>query len=160
MAITIESYSTQANKSQSPDFDQLEPTEHYGRVRASYAEYTVPAGTEADGNNVAMVRLPENARILEGYVISDDLGSGKVDVGLSGLDGSGFIDAANTVADDDDFFGVNLDTTSAGTLEFAATAALNKGYKTEKECWLVFTVETAVWAAAAVVRALVYYVVD
>lgn len=160
-ALVADSYSTEATKIVGVGYEQLMPTESRGRRRASYFSYTVPAGGEADDNHVFACKIPEGARILGGSFKTDGCGAGaQVDIGVAAVDGSGYIDTAETVSDDDDFFGAAVDIAAAGADAFASTIAQNYGYKTEKELWLVLTVENAAWGAAAEIAGDIEYVVD
>jgi hypothetical protein len=159
--MTADSYTTQGAKISGASFQMLEPKDHYGRRRVHFFDYTVPTGDEADGNHVFACKLPPNARILGGEVVCDGCGTGaEVDVGLAAFDGSGYIDSAGTVADDDDFLGAALDIAAAGRDTFAKTIAQNYGYVTEKELWLVLTVENAGWDADSVIKGSIEIVVD
>jgi len=161
MALTADSYTTQGDKIASLSYEMLRPYDHHGRRRVVYFDYTVPTGGEADDNHVFACKLPAGARILGGEFVTDGLGTGaQVDVGLAGFDGSGYIDAAGTVADDDDLLGAALDVAAAGNDQFAKTIAQNYGYLTEKPVWVVLTVENAAWDAAAQIAGSVEYVID
>lgn len=159
--MTADSYTTQAAKIVGVDYAMLSTNEHHGRRRASYFSYTVPTGGEADDNHVFAALLPEGARILGGEFICDGAGTGaQVDIGLAGFDGSGYIDKALTVEDDDDLLGAAIDIAAAGRDTFAGTIAQNYGYVLDKPCWLVLTVENAGWTEEKVIKGSVEYVVD
>ena len=168
MAITIDAYSTQAAKGP-PTVTQahtpVKANEYRGRLRMSYFDYTVPTGDLAAASNLALCRIPQGARILAGkFVGEDDLSAatGTTTIGLSGVDDSGFIDAAGSVADDVDLLMAATDTSTGAVVDlaFAETAAHNFGYVTEKEVWLVATPTTAAYTAAKTLSGYVMYVVD
>ena len=124
-------------------------------IRKAFFSYTVPAGGEADGNNVGVVKgLPKGAILLGGKIAHDGLGNA-VDIGLRGTDGSGDYDGST--ADDDDFLAAASSVASAGESVFGNTIARNYGYELLKDCDLVLTVETGAWTAAKVVKGHIEY---
>lgn len=156
-----DSYSVQGAKIVSLSHTMLSANEHHGRRRVCYFNYTVPTGNEADDNHLFAAKLPEGARLLGGEICCDGAGTGaQVDVGLAGFDGSGYYDKAGTLADDDDLLGAAIDIAAAGRDEFNNTIATNFGLVLDKPCWLVLTVENAVWTAAKIIRGSIEYVVD
>jgi hypothetical protein len=72
-------------------------------------------------------------------------GSSTLDLGLRAQDGSGFLDVAGTVADDDDFFASAISVASAGYQTFQSQ--LGFYYKTEKPVYLTAKLSGDVWAA-------------
>lgn len=152
MAITIDSYGTQATDASAVGHSPVNGRDWGSGVRRIWFDYTVPTGGEADGNNVAAVlNLPKGARLVGGIVKTTACGTNAdLDVGLRGSDGDGTYDGTN--ADDDDFLAAGLDVDSISSNEFGNTIALNFGYVLLKECDLILTVETAAWDAAAVLK--------
>ena len=159
----IDSYSTELTAIRAEGNGKLKPNEFQGRVRIARFSYIVPVGGEADDNHIALCRLPNGARIMGGVFKTSDMGASSeaVDIGLRGLDGSGYISADDsTDADDDDKFLAAGAVDDISNLAFAHTVALGYGYELEKDCHLVATVETDAWAAAGTVVGHVEYVLD
>ena len=104
----------------------------------------------ADGDNIKLALIPKGARILGGYATFEAMGTNMVaDLGLMGADGSGFIDAAGSVADDDDFFTTaQIDTSAAGESDFGVLQEDNYGYIAEKDLYLVLTTVDTVGSLA------------
>lgn len=152
MAITIDSKGTQYTLADAVGHSPVSGRDWASSVRRIYFDYTVPAGGEADGNNVGVVKgIPKGARLLGGKVAHTDLGTAAdIDIGLRGTDGDGYY--TGTTADDDDFLAAALDGNQVATQEFGNTIALNFGYVLTKDCDLVLTVDAAAWDAAAELR--------
>ena len=73
-----------------------------GEVVVQRFTYTTTALTNA---SVALVRIPANSRILGGAIKSTDMGGSEVlDLGLIGANGNGYINDADSTADDIDLF--------------------------------------------------------
>jgi len=163
MAISIESRSSELTgvAPTAQGNAKLQPNEQGGRIRMARFSYTVPAGNEADGNNIALCIVPNGARVLRVFVTFGAMGAGaQLDLGIMGRDLNGFYDAAGTLADDDDLFGAGQDVSAAGELTLADTIAQGYGTELDKDCFLVATVENAAWAAASALIGHVEYVVD
>lgn len=129
--------SDQVAKIRSANYEKLTTKELYGRRRVSFGTITVDA---AQNDTIGMVKIPANCRILVGRLLTTALGASvTASVGMYAQDGSGYIDAAGTVADS----AVNLlaatDVSAASTTAFANTIALNAGYVTEKDIILAVT---------------------
>ena len=163
-AITAEYYGAEQTQVRAEGHAPIKPNELHGRQRI--ARFTLNTNTHgasgiADGSNVFVAKLPKGARILIGKLKFEAMGgTAALDVGLAAADGSGFIDAAGTVADDDDLFGAAIDVSGAGEAVFADTIAQNYGYELEKECYLVLTAETDNWADDKDLIGHIEYVVD
>lgn len=158
MAITIDSYSTELAQVAPPNYAPLKANQQHGRLRI--AVFTKQFATEAIGEDVALCKLPKGARILGGAIsVSATTGSATLSVGLKGADNSGFIDSANTVADDvDSLLGAAAITTTP-KVALANSQALFLGYETEKE--VIVTLTTAADAMAnQLVKGYVEYAVD
>jgi hypothetical protein len=135
-----------------------------GVKRHAYATYETTTSTgDADGVSIAMIQLPPGALITGLKVWCDDMGnsSQKMDIGVFGVDGSGYYDQAQTLADDDDLIESDMavDSAVAGTEIIAALADLN-AYKFDKAVYLAATVETATWDADKTLTFVCEYVVD
>lgn len=154
-------FSDQMTKVTGVDYQQLKPTELYGRKRSSFFTYTSTA--LAAGSRIAVTKLPANARILGGYwLLSATLGaSTTLSVGLAGLNNNGYYDDTGTPAADSDTLLLGA-TASTGTtkVEFANTVALKNGYITTKEVYLVLATAGATLTAGVTVQGEVEYVVD
>lgn len=144
----------------------LKTYEKEGRLRL--ATFSFANASQAAGYYGLCV-LPKGAKIVQIAMVSSVTHGTTVTVklGLAGRDGSGYIDTANSVADDDD--GLRQATVTAGgttllTLYPDGTAAnigaLGMDYVTEKEVWLTMTTAAATLAATGVTKGRVFYVVD
>lgn len=134
---TFDHDSDQVAKIRSQDYEKLKPNELYGRRRVSFGTITVDAAQNAV---VGMVKVPAQCRILVGRLLTTAMGSSvTATVGIAGQDGSGYYDAAETLADDADFFLGSTDVSAASTTAFANTIALNAGYVTDKEVIVTVT---------------------
>ena len=161
MALTVDSNGIEYAVELAQGNSKIKPNQLEGRVRIGRFSYTIPTGDEAIASNVALVRLPKGARIIEGKIKGEAMGnSSTVDIGLMGADGSGFINADGDVADDVDFFLDGGDVNAAFNLDFAATIALNYGYELEKNCILLATPVVGAWDAGQDLVGHVKYVVD
>jgi len=100
-------------------------------------------GTLAEGDHFELVLIPKGARIRGGKILFEAMGTDMTaDIGLKGADGSGYIDAAGTVADDPDFFtSTPLDVSAAGEDTFGDTLGDNYDYQLEKDCYLTVTTD-------------------
>jgi hypothetical protein len=145
MAITTEYSSEQIAKVDAQGRDQLNPNEQLGAQRMSWFSFNTTdettSGTLADGDNVKVALIPKGARILGGYAIWEAMGANMdADLGVMGADGSGFIDAAGTVADAvKHFTTLALDVALAGEQGFGILQEDNYGYVAEKDLYLVLT---------------------
>ena len=161
-AIPADDYSNELDQVRAPGHEPLKPNEEHGRVRFGRFTFETPETTgTTDGTNIFVYRLPKGARVLEIFMAWEAMGTtAACDVGLAGADGSGYIDADDSVADDDDLFAAAIDVSSAGENICADTIAQNYGYELGKECYLVLTAETANWAAEKDMIGHVLFVVD
>lgn len=153
-------YSEQATKIVAQDYEMLRPDEHYGRRRAHYFEYVVPAGGIINDYLYAM-KIPAGARILGGTVVHTSMGTDAAwEIGLKAFDGSGKLDIAGTVSDNTAFLQDEYDCSGGGTDEFANLLDLNYGYRTEKACWVVFYLSGATFPANGIIKGDIEIVVD
>jgi len=164
MAITIDQYSQELTTVRAEGNSKLAPNVDGGRMRIKHFNHNTNddgVSGDADGQNIALCKIPKGARVLEVFLAFEAMGGSSVlDLGLAGTDGSGFIDEADTVADDDDLFAAALSVVSAGEAVVADTIAQNYAYETDKEVYLVATVETDAWDADKDLTGHVVYVVD
>lgn len=157
-ATVIDRYGSELTQVNPPNYAPLKPNEYEGRVRI--ARWSVVFTTDAAGTDVALHVLPKNARVINGtFYVSASTGTATLAIGLMGKDGSGFIDAANTVSDLVTFFLAAAAVTVLTEQRYANTLALNYGYETEKECYVTLTTGTAAMAGQTV-RGHTLYVVD
>lgn len=139
--------SYQLNKVESQDHDPLKPSHHRGKMRVSLwnfqADRDVSGGAAAQNDDVELCRIPKHAVLLGGWFKHGAFGAGTVlDVGLKALDGSGYLDAALSVADDPDALATDLDIAAAGSKTLFELTAYNF-YETEKELVLTCKFEGA-----------------
>lgn len=157
-ATVIDDYSDELTPHVAPLYEPLQPNESHGRVRQAF--FTFTAGTEAAGLDVALAIIPKGARILEGTVsVSATTGSATLAFGLAARDGSGYIDAADSVSDGTALLKAAAAITTTAKADLAATQALYYGYETEKELYLTMTTAAAA-LASQVIKGHILYVVD
>lgn len=168
MAITtIDGRSEQEGQINTNAADKLKANELHSRVRRSYFSYEDGTDATLDTDsvmNIAMTRIPAGARIVGGYVDTDDFGTGwTLDVGVAAVDGTGEIDSAGTSDDVDYLTGAVIDINSAGTFNFGNTQANNFGAEIEKETLLTFQFASSGSVTKATtpgLRGYVEYLVD
>lgn len=126
----------------------LNPEEKFGRPHPFSGVFN----TTDDAVALALDDLVDMASIRPGVTLFiggaswEAMGAGAtLDLGLRAKDGSGFLDAAGTVADDDTFFASAIDVSAAGYQDFQSQAGFF--YTTEKELYLTAKTAGAVWAA-------------
>lgn len=111
------------------------------------------SGTLADGDSIRLVKLLKGSKVFGIRFWFEAMGTNMVaDFGLEGVDGSGFIDAAGTVADDVDFFTTaQISVAAIGEADAGVLQEDNPGYVLEKDCYLtlatVDSVGSVAWAA-------------
>lgn len=158
-------YSDQLNPVYNSIGQSLVESGDFGTVRCVTATFTTPASGGAEFDKVYLAKIPKGARILGGRIVNEAMGSNMVaDIGIEGFDGSGYYNAANTSADDPDFFtSTQISVASAASALWLVGAADNFGYKTQKDVWVTLTQEdassTGAWAADKDVTVTVQYVV-
>lgn len=120
------------------DGTRMEPT--LSQCRLQVIPFEVTLASQAAGEDIALAVIPKGARIIQGLIVSSATlaNSAQISIGLAGKDGSGFIDAANTVSDDVAALKAAA-TQSTTQVGFALTSALKYLYKAEKELWLTCT---------------------
>lgn len=142
----------------------LKPNELHGRKRIAFGQFQADrdaaAAVIAQNDSVRFVTIPKGARLVGGLVKHGAFGSSvTLDIGLKAADGSGYLDAAGTVADDPDAIATNLDIAAAGTKTvFEETPYLF--YETEKELEVTFLFEGANPADNVEISGYIDYVVD
>lgn len=120
----------------------LSGSDALGKIRTAAFSY-ITDGTEISTQTVALAILPAGATIRGGHVSHGAMAEmDAVDIGLAGLDGSGYTDVANSVADDPDYFTeavVNMN--SAGFAKMGENQAEGYGKTLDKTCvvTLLFT---------------------
>lgn len=129
-----------------------EPKAAGGRVRCATFNYESDAAT-TDGSNIALVVLPEGAKILQIHYEHEAMGTtGALDLGLFEPDGTEI---------DDDVFVAADDISSAGANDVYPVLSGTVGedfYEVGKPAVLTATVETANWAADKYLTGFVLYV--
>lgn len=142
----------------------LKTYEKEGRIR--FASFSF-SNTGQTATNAGLCIIPRGAKIVSIQMVSTVThGAVTMKFGLAARDNSGYLDAANSVADDDD--GLRQATSSGGGTTLltlypdgttANIGALGMDYVTEKDVWLTFTSGAAL-AATGVTKGRVFYVVD
>lgn len=139
--------SLQLLKVASPDHDPLDANEHRGKVRVSHfqfqADRDATGAAAAQNDDVELCRIPAHARLLDGFVKHAAFGTSVVlDVGLKALNGDGYLDEADTVADDPDAIATDVNIAAAGSFSLFEETAYRM-YVTEKELVLTCKFEGA-----------------
>lgn len=149
------------------------PAHSHGRVRIGAWDFNTTDDIDAalaEGDVIRLVKIPPHATIFGGKALFEAMGTDQIaKLGLIAVDGSGYLDKAETVADNDKFFTESetndgIDVSSAGASDFGLTLTDGYRYKTEKECWLVATLDDTSsadpWAADKDFNGHLFYVVD
>jgi hypothetical protein len=143
----------------------LKPNELHGRQRIAYfqfqADRDATGAVVAQNDDVRLCQIPAGARLTGGKIKHGAFGSSvTLDIGLRGLDGSGYITTSlSGTADDPDAVATNLDVAAAGVKDlFEEPAYLF--YETEKELELYALFEGANPADNVELSGFVEYVVD
>jgi aspartate 1-decarboxylase len=150
-------YSVQKTKwSQNNPTERINPNEYSGRVRIAYALYE--AASLSAGDVMEMFNLPNGARILEGTLTHDALGSSTtLSVGHAAYKNA----AGTTVALDVDEYFAAAASTSITTVAVAATAALGRNSEVDaNQDGILVTVVLAGAAATGTIELQMLYVVD
>jgi len=157
-ATVIDGYSGELGQIQPPAYSPLKPNQKEGRIRV--AHFTKTFASEAAGLDLALVELPKGARILRGEIsVSASTGSATLSIGLAAKDGSGFIDAANSVSDAVALGFAAAAVTTTALVEIFATQALYRYYECEKPTYVTLTTAAAAMGTQ-VLKGAIYYVVD
>ena len=150
-------YSVQKTKwSQNVPSENIKTNEQSGKVRIAFAEYEASSLQIADV--IQFFNLPNGARILDGYLAYDALGtSTTLSVGYGAYkDKAGAAVAASAAA-----FFVAASTATAGRSDIAATIALGSGSLVDADKdGLPVTATLAGAAASGTIYLTVRYVVD
>jgi hypothetical protein len=160
MATTIDNYSTELGQT-APGSPQLyapvKPNQHRGKVRMS--SFTRVYATEAAGDDTALCIIPKGARILGGKAaVSATTGSATLSYGLMAKNGSGYLDAALSVADNVAYLKAAAAQTTTTPVDLAATVALGMLYETEKELYVTVTTAAAAMAGQTLSGYIMYVV--
>ena len=124
------------------DFGYLSPEDTSARARLIRADY-VTTGSEAAADKIYLAKIAPGQLIAPINLLGDALGTNvEIDLGLEATDGSGYLDKAKSVADDDDLFTTTAKDLSSSTAltPCAETIADGAFYTLEKECYLIATV--------------------
>lgn len=157
-ATVIDGYSAELAQVNPPNYSPLKPNQENGRVRMSF--FTKTFASEAAGLDLALCKLPKGARIVGGEIsFSASTGTATIAVGLMGKDGSGFIDAANSVSDNTALLLAAAAITTTPVVRLANTQALSYGYETEKELYVTLTTAVAAMGTQ-VLKGHIAYIVD
>ena len=130
------------------------------RRRFGRAVRTLTANSTAD-DIVAMILIPKGARVLASTLLLASVGTAAdLEIGIAGADGSGYIDAANSVADDPDYFLASVVIEAATTQSFGQLGGKNAHALMEKDVLLTLKLLTAAVPSGAVFTLDLQYVVD
>jgi len=159
-AVTPSDYSDQLDLLRAGD--SIAQTEA-GKVVVKYFTHTTTALTNG---TVALVEIPASVRIIGGAIKSTDMGGSEVlDLGLIGADGNGYINDADSTADDIDLFldGVANPNDSGWDTGGAAggIGEANATYASfDKKVYLAVSAAAGdpVWVAAKVISGWVMYI--
>lgn len=150
-------YSVQKTKwSQNNPTENINTNEQTGKVRIAYALYE--AAGEADGSVFEMFNLPNGARILEGTLTHDAMGtSTTLSVGHAAYTSS----AGATVALDVDEYKAAAASTGIATVAIAVTSALGRNSIVDANAdGIPVTVVLAGGAGTGTIELQMLYVVD
>jgi hypothetical protein len=124
----------------------------WGNAGVKTLRFTVAAGNAAqDGTNDVLV-IPAGTRIIDWHWVlktKSSVANGTVDAGFVAVDGGGYLDLANSVADDPDFLADALVVGSGGTngttsrKGSGATVPANGPLLLERDAYLRLTNNTA-----------------
>lgn len=142
-------YSTQMTKKTASPPQKVEANEERGRVRMSFFDYTVPAGTVLTTDTIQLCEVPAGARLLGGWLATDALSSAGGTAGVSLGDGT---TAAKYLS--------AADCDAAAQHDFAHTLALGFGDVLTEKLILTATPTGEAWAAAADLKGAIYWVMD
>ena len=102
--------------------------------------FVVTLAGQAPGEDIALAIIPKGARILSGTISASATlsNSAQISIGLAAKDGSGYLDAADSVSDSTTYLkaAATQGTTQVG---FALTQALGYLYEAEKDLYLTCT---------------------
>lgn len=157
-ATVIDSYGTELQANRAPAYAPMLPDVNYGRIRMCF--FTVTLASQVAGEDIAVCILPKGARILGGDIAASATlaNSAQLSVGLMAKDGSGTIDAANSVSDNVAYLRAAA-VQGTAKITHASTTALGYGYKTEKELYM--TISTSVGTVSTeVIKGHISFVVD
>jgi|TARA_R110002020_G_scaffold19996_4_gene68559 aspartate 1-decarboxylase len=150
-------YSVQKTKwSQNNPSEKINTNEKAGRIRIAYALYE--ASSLASGDVIEMFNLPNGARILEGTLTHDALGSSTT---LS-VGHAAYVNAAGTAValDVDEYFAAAA-STSITTVAVAVTSALGRNSVVDaNQDGIPVTVVMGGAAGTGTIELTMYYVVD
>ena len=150
-------YSVQKTKwSQNNPTERVNTNEQAGRIRIAYALYE--ASSLSADDVIEMFNLPNGARVLEGTLTHDALGSSTtLSVGHAAYNNS----AGTAVALDADEFFAAAASTSITTVAVAATSALGRNSVIDADGdGFPVTVTLAGAAGTGTIELQMYYVVD
>lgn len=113
--------------------------------------FKVTLASQTTGEDILLAKIPAGSTILRGSLVATATlaNSAQVSIGLMGADDSGYIDSANSVADDVAALKAAAvqSTTHVG---FALTTALKYGYVTQKDLYLTLTTSVGTVATEVV----------
>ena len=139
----------------------IKANQHFGRVRMSTFTHTND-GALTIADTIDLVKLPRGVKVVGGAFDFGAMGtSATLDLGLKGTDGSGYMNAAETAADDPDYFTAStIDVSAAGQDTFAELAQgdQNALATIDKDCTLYATTAGAGWADTKVLKGIIFYV--
>ena len=157
----MSSYNSVELESVRTDGDKLKPNQKSGKIVIAEFNYTVPTGNLTINDTIDLVELPAGAKLVGGVYQHGAMGVGSIlDIGIKGSDGSGFIDAAGTAADDPDYFidGDNVAAAGQDTIAELAQGDLNALATIDKDCTVYATCLGAGWVATKTLQGIVKYV--
>ena len=154
-------YQKIVNKRASGSHELLSTSETRGRVRVSYATYTLASA--AEGTVINLFEIPKNARLISGELVSDDLSGSTVELDI-GYAAHTTAAGVAVVADPDKFLDGG-DVSSAGKISFLGSVALGFGAIIDTDdVGFVMTATTvdadATAATTGTITVIVQYVID
>ena len=123
--------------------EKIPKGEQYGRVHVAYDEYTT-VGVIETADNIAMMKIPAGARIIEAKMVHEDLGgSGVLELGITG---------------DVDYLLAAVAVNGVGVARSATEAGIMEKLTEEKQLYITCTNNTA--TSGKKVQVVVSYVID
>jgi len=138
------------------------PNEVGGKVRR--IQFTSDPTGWGTGNVNLIGVIPKGARLYPGRLWSPDQGTALIiTIGAAAADGSGFLDEANTIADDDNFLTQSVIDLGTAQENTPINAALEDGgllFEAGRELEISFVVQTVTALTPGDIEGYLEYVVD
>lgn len=138
-------------KVESNPLDKIDMGEYNGKVRSLFDSYVFPANAFAANDEIDMISLPKNARVISAIVASPSLGT----TGIFSLGHR----ANDDDAEDADAFVASADAGGQAVAAVGAGVGILKKYESETQLYLKCT-EVTTAASGLEIKVAVQYVLD